>query len=146
MARSSFVRGQLALVSASRDRQKKQSQTKPLKSSALESIRCDVLGRNKAIEVNWLWINHLWRKNGGFSIRMNGAGGSQVPIGLLRAWIAGGAPMLAAPSRATTFANEAGMLLISYEMRSSAPAPIPELESWRQLMRMSGLNTEFTEL
>jgi hypothetical protein len=120
MLRSSFVRGQLSLVSAGRDRQKKQSQTKPLASYPLESVRYLIFRQNKAIDVNWLWINHLWRKNGGFSIRMNGARGSQVPIGPGRPWIAGG------DTRAT-FTNEAGMWSGMSEIAGPAPAPSPEL-------------------
>jgi hypothetical protein len=78
MARSTFVRGQLFVASAGRDRRKKQSQTKPLTSSALESIRYVISWQNKAIDVNCLFFNYLWRKKADSSKRMNGARGSQV--------------------------------------------------------------------
>jgi hypothetical protein len=79
MERSPFVRGQLSLVSAGRDRKRKQSQTKPLISSALESVRYTVSGQNKAIDVNRLFFSYLRGQKADFSTRMNGASVSQVP-------------------------------------------------------------------
>jgi hypothetical protein len=73
MARSPYVRGQLPVVPAGRDRPKKQSQSKPLTSSAVESIRYAISEQNKAIDVNRLFFNYLCRQKADFSRRMNGA-------------------------------------------------------------------------
>jgi len=72
MTRHRYVRGQLAVEHHWRPVRKKQSQTKPLRLSTLESETYAVSEQNEPIEVKWLCFSLLHRKKADFSTKING--------------------------------------------------------------------------